>query len=844
MSSLKPLPKPVLEYRSQESRLANGLASVHPRDRWTTFALAMIAALGMHLLRMQGSSELVWLSIEFAAVLSACWFAWFRIHQTPEHYGWMVAGASCVCLPFASSLIHVRVLGRAGEATELVWLAMLQNAALWQSAIAWSRRQEWMSFLLSSFLMVFGLATSDRQGMIAIVLLYALFAVWWLTGKYWKSIERGFVAEDSVPLVRLRFTALVFAVLLTVAIGGLAICTGKQLSAIDGFMPTSGGSDRSDPSARSGVGDGDMLVAAKEEAFTFGPVESELFMDSKTPSLYDLANDFYGEPFVRREQTRTISLDSQPKESELEGSESKKRSREFSAVRMPRENTGEKKMNGTDSKAVFHLIGRVPQLLRLETYDSFDGINWSRSEDLQLNQSMLPIALESMQSQPWMRLQVHPSELAHPVRERQTVKVIGLKSQRIVTPSLLTHTYIDKVDQVDFYGWTADGQLMMPSRDHVPQLSVVHQMYQTPQLHPLRDPNNKLHRIKVTSEQQPGSVRSDLAAFLQSHSETTGELSSRTKDMIEKHLGYSVSGLTDWQRIEAIVGYLRSHFRHDPNVSVPANCEDVVKHFLETKKGPDYLFASTAAVLIRSLGVPSRLVTGFYASPDHYDFKSGQTEVLPEHLHTWTEVYCHGIWFAIEPTPGFALPNEYRTWNQWATARIWAVRDSIYYYPIRYTLCCLSIVVVVVFRRRLADAMLSVGSVGLVLAPAQVQVRCMRRLLEWRGWIHGKNYALRSTLGQRLSRMLDESVGLSSNERELYIQAINRIAYAPRIKTVGWLNDQAVDLRTICWAISKRGVLDLFAWPRSFAHPTSGTKENRYRVLESTSSLTTAHFSK
>ena len=823
MSSLKPLPQHARKSRSRESRRSDGRKTASRRDRFATLVLALIAALGVHLLRMQGSSEIVWLSLEFTAVFFACSFAWFRIKESNQHQGWMVVGASCVCLPFAISLIHVRVLGRAGEATELLWLAMLQNAALWQSATALNRRQEWMSFLLSSFLMVFGLATSDRRGMVAIVLVYALFAVWWLTGKYWKSIERGFIVEDSVPLVRLRLTALAMAVLLACAIGGLAISTGTKLSTIDGFMPTSGGNGQSDPSARNGVGDGDMLVAAKEEAFTFGPVESELFMDSKTPSLYDLANDFYGEPFVRREHTRTISLDSQPKESELEGSESKKRSREFSAIRMPRENTGDKKMKGTESKAVLHLIGRVPQHLRLETYDSFDGVNWSRSDDLSLNKSMQPIALETMKSKPWMRLQVHVPELAHPVRERQTVKVIGLKSQRLVTPSLVTHTYIDKVDQADFFGWTMDGQLMMPNRDHVPQLSVVHQMYQTPQLHPLRDPNNKLHRIAVADNQSAGSGNSDVSKYLFEYPEMTTALSNRTKELIEQHLGHSAAELTDWQRIEAIAAYLRSNFRHQPNATVPTDCKNAVQHFFDCKQGPDYLFASAAAMMIRSLGVPSRVVTGFYASPDRYDFKSGQTEVLPEDLHTWTEVYCHGIWFAIEPTPGFALPNEFRTWNQWAIVCVWNVRDTIYYYPFRCVLCCLSVVAIVVFRRRIADAALSTAVVWLALAPAKVSVRWMRRLLEWRGWIHGRNHALRSTLGHRLTSMLDEIVGLNAQDREIYVQAANRIAYAPRAKNALWFNDHAVDLRKISWAIGKRGLLDLFALPRKYRRmgPTS-----------------------
>ncbi len=125
--------------------------------------------------------------------------------------------------------------------------------------------------------------------------------------------------------------------------------------------------------------------------------------------------------------------------------------------------------------------------------------------------------------------------------------------------------------------------------------------------------------------------------------------------MIESYWRRPPQGLTDWQRIEGIVGYLRREFHHDSNAKAPDDCDDVVEYFLDRNGGPDYLFATTAVALIRSMGIPCRLVSGFYASPSNYDFKSGQTEVLPEDLHTWAEVYCHGVWIPIEPTPGYPV---------------------------------------------------------------------------------------------------------------------------------------------------------------------------------------------
>lgn len=63
----------------------------------------------------------------------------------------------------------------------------------------------------------------------------------------------------------------------------------------------------------------------------------------------------------------------------------------------------------------------------------------------------------------------------------------------------------------------------------------------------------------------------------------------------------------------------------------------IVAFVLSERRGPDYLFASAAAVMLRSLEYPTRLVRGFYASPERFDPESGQTAVLKEDVHFWTQ---------------------------------------------------------------------------------------------------------------------------------------------------------------------------------------------------------------
>jgi hypothetical protein len=114
-------------------------------------------------------------------------------------------------------------------------------------------------------------------------------------GAYWERIQGGFVAQQSVPVVRLRASILISLVALLLLLGYIGSTRSTTLGSLLGFVPTSGGSGENDESARSGIGDGDRVVAAQETAMSFGPVESELFLEDTSPSLYDMFTDMYGE---------------------------------------------------------------------------------------------------------------------------------------------------------------------------------------------------------------------------------------------------------------------------------------------------------------------------------------------------------------------------------------------------------------------------------------------------------------------------------------------------------------------------------------------------------------------
>jgi hypothetical protein len=131
-----------------------------------------------------------------------------------------------------------------------------------------------------------------------------------------------------------------------------------------------------------------------------------------------------------------------------------------------------------------------------------------------------------------------------------------------------------------------------------------------------------------------------------------------------------------WDQVEAVIQGLRQHCRHEPSARVPPGTRDTVSYFLlESRQGPDYLFASTAAVLLRSIGTPSRMVGGYYADPANRSLFTGRTTIRASDVHYWVQGRLpDGTWCNLEPTPGFEAVDSTKTF--WARLQESAVAGS------------------------------------------------------------------------------------------------------------------------------------------------------------------------
>lgn len=117
-------------------------------------------------------------------------------------------------------------------------------------------------------------------------------------------------------------------------------------------------------------------------------------------------------------------------------------------------------------------------------------------------------------------------------------------------------------------------------------------------------------------------------------------------------------GMTSpYEKAKALERFLQDHYNYsDSPPMVTGRNTDVVSFFLfEAKEGACDWFASALALMCRAVGIPARVVTGFYSdevSPD------GDLVIRANNAHAWVEAYIDGHgWVTLDATPGGPARN-------------------------------------------------------------------------------------------------------------------------------------------------------------------------------------------
>jgi transglutaminase-like putative cysteine protease len=120
----------------------------------------------------------------------------------------------------------------------------------------------------------------------------------------------------------------------------------------------------------------------------------------------------------------------------------------------------------------------------------------------------------------------------------------------------------------------------------------------------------------------------------------------------------------------ALTTYLQQNYKYSLQLGhVPPGRDPVDWFLFDAKIGYCEQFATAETLMLRSLGIPARLATGY--STGDYDPVLNQSIVREHDAHAWVEVWFPGDgWVPVDPSPGFAALPATQFPNRWAAAGI------------------------------------------------------------------------------------------------------------------------------------------------------------------------------
>ena len=162
-------------------------------------------------------------------------------------------------------------------------------------------------------------------------------------------------------------------------------------------------------------------------------------------------------------------------------------------------------------------------------------------------------------------------------------------------------------------------------------------------------------RFQYSVRSLPGRLREpDRTAAAAGYSDLIRKRFLQLPDMSPRvaALAREVAGeeRTPYDRARAVERHLRRNYQYSLDVGTAVSASPVEDFLFTRKTGYCEHYATAMAVMLRTLGIPARLVTGFL--PGVWNDFGNYYSVRQQDAHAWVEVYFHGSgWVTFDPTP-------------------------------------------------------------------------------------------------------------------------------------------------------------------------------------------------
>ncbi len=160
--------------------------------------------------------------------------------------------------------------------------------------------------------------------------------------------------------------------------------------------------------------------------------------------------------------------------------------------------------------------------------------------------------------------------------------------------------------------------------------------------------------VSVATEDELRAASTNYPYWIQAvYLDLPDTLPQRVEKLAERVAGNAAN---PYDTSVAVQDHLRTNYRFSLNVPKTPPGRDAVDYFLfDTKRGYFDYHASAMVVLLRSLGIPSRLAVGYILQDAELDAATGKYKVTEASAFAWPEVYFPSYgWLEFNPTPDYA----------------------------------------------------------------------------------------------------------------------------------------------------------------------------------------------